>query len=103
MAQGQATFQYDAALREQSYTMTHLIAAWEYHVGIRPVKGDAEARDRTELGALNATITHVKNTLQTLVTRRMQLEDSLMVLERPRVMAAGIADASDDQADGSKL
>lgn len=87
MAQGQATFQYDGALREHSYAMTHMIAAWEYHVGIRPVKGDAEACARAELGAVTASITGLKNALHTILTRRAQLEDALMVVERPRVAA----------------
>lgn len=88
MAQGQATFQYDGALREHSYAMTHMIAAWEFHTGLRAVKGDAEARERAELGAVTASITNLRNALQTMLTRHAQIEDVLMVIERPRVAAA---------------
>jgi len=82
-------FKYDGALRELAYTLRHLQDAWQVHVGVIRVESDEqEVQDRAEYGEIQQAITHCKNTLRTLVARRDELSDALLLVERPRMAAA---------------
>lgn len=81
-------FKYDGALRELAYTLRHVQDAWQVHVGAIPVAGDHELQDRAEYGEIQQAITHCKNVLRTMVRRRDELSDALLLVERPRMEAA---------------
>jgi hypothetical protein len=87
-------FQYDGALREHAYALREIGNAWQAHVGVivprglKPEEIDDEARERLELAMVEQAITHIKNTLRTLVKRRDELFDALVIVERPRIEAA---------------
>lgn len=84
-------FKYDGVVREASYLQRQVLAAWDIHLGVtkpNTKNPDAEDAARIEHAALQVALTHAKNVVRALATRRDALADVLTLAERPRVEAA---------------
>lgn len=80
---------YDGIVREGSYMMRGVLAAYDASLGINlPPKSSAEDQARVEYKAIVDACTHARNVLRSLAARRDVLADALEVVERPRMAAA---------------
>lgn len=80
---------YDGVIREGSYLLRHLLAAWDIALGVNvKPKTSEEDRARYELGEIEVALSHTRNVVRALSARRDALADALVIVQRPRVEAA---------------
>lgn len=92
---------YDGVVREGSYLMRHLLAAFDVSLGVNVnPKATDEDKARAEHGEIQQAMTHARNVIRALAVRRDVLSDALVIVERPRVAAVEEEQRSVPQADG---